>query len=183
MVKKFSSNSRAYTLIELLITVAVMAFIGSLAFFGIRDFNTSQAVSDAQRNFISDLRAAQNKAANGGSGVNFKTASFGSADPAHYTVDGNLVTLPAGVSLSIANPAAATSVVLCFANPYLSAYGASQCGGCAPGSFFACTDATPPQIGMSAASEVTVIFRRAAVSKTVVIKGNGMNISQIYALN
>ncbi|MCL4397483.1 prepilin-type N-terminal cleavage/methylation domain-containing protein [Patescibacteria group bacterium] len=188
MDKYRSYHSRAYTLIELLISLAIMAIIGVLAFYGIQDFNVNQAVSDAQHNFISDLRATQNQAALGADGVNFKTVWVNTGSPDQYTISytvplsNNLVSvtkiLPTGVTVSAPNPA---NFTVCLANPKLTGYTTGQCGNCAVAgseAFFACNNGTKVD-----SNYLDVTFSRGSVSKTVRIEGNGMDISRIYALD
>lgn len=90
-----------YTLIELMVVLAIMGFIAAVAFYGLRSYNNAQQVINAQKDFVNLLRATQNKVTNGADGDNYKT------------VDTSTLTLPINVTVS-------PSVIICFNNPNLT---------------------------------------------------------------
>lgn len=94
---------KGYTLVELLVAIAVMGFIAAIAFFGLRSYNNSQQVINAQKDFANLLRATQNKVVNGADGLSIRVV--------HVPAD--ITTLPAGVSITSPN------VDICFNNPNL----------------------------------------------------------------
>lgn len=166
-----------YTLIELLVVLGITGTIAVLAFYGINNFNVNQSVSDAQRNFISDMRSLQNKASVGAEGVNYQRLTFTSSSPAQYTIGtSQIVALPAGVTMSVKTPATATRLTICLANPNLGGYLAGECD-CGAGIYFACSNTS----SKFTAGKVEVVFTRDSVSRTVAVEGNNMVVSRIYA--
>ncbi len=91
-----------YTLVEILVVMAIMSIFGVMAIYGMRSTSNSQSVTDAQRNFISSLRATQNKVINGADGLSVQVF--------HVPAD---ISLPTGVSVS-------PTVNICFNNPSLA---------------------------------------------------------------
>jgi prepilin-type N-terminal cleavage/methylation domain-containing protein len=163
------SNSGGYTLVELLVTLAIVGFLAVIAFYGLRGADAGQKLTGAQKNFLSDLRAMSNQAANGAGGSAYKTVAISSAS--QYLVGGRTVTLPTGVTMD------AAGLTICFAHPALTAYTASQCGSCLTGSFFACRAGTPVSSGT-----ITVVFTSAGgETKRVNIEGNNMTVNRVYA--
>lgn len=91
-----------YTLIELMVILAIMGFIAAVAFYGLRSYDNSQQVINAQKDFVNLLRATQNKVTNGADGDNYKSVNTSS------------LILPVNVSVS------PLSLVICFNNPNLT---------------------------------------------------------------
>ena len=91
-------QSSGYTLIELMVVLAVICFIATIAFYGIKSYDNSQAVINEQLDFVNQLRSEQNKVINGADGLNTRSVS-----------------IPAGATV---NPSTVT--VICFNNPNLT---------------------------------------------------------------
>lgn len=61
----FLRFNRGFTLIELVVTVAIMAILSGMSVVGYNKFNESQTVNQAANNLASDLRLAQQNALSG----------------------------------------------------------------------------------------------------------------------
>lgn len=144
--------SGGYTLVEILIVMAIMSIFGVMAIYGIRSTSNSQSVTDAQRNFISDLRATQNKVINGADGVNSKNVVINSPNQYNYVVDGTTIKLPNGVYFLTA------TTTICFNNPSLTTS--------------SCTNTSFP---------IIVSFSNGSTTKRVTIEGAGLIVNRIYA--
>ncbi len=140
-----------YTLVEILVVVSIMSIFGVMAIYGIKNTSNSQSVTDAQRNFISDLRATQNKVINGADGVNFKNVVINSPNQYNYVVDGTTTKLPNGVYFST------PTTRICFNNPSLTTS--------------SCTNTFP----------INVSVTNGSTTKSVTIEGAGLIVNRIYA--
>lgn len=150
-----------YTLIEVMIVLAVIGVLTLIALFGISAYKQGDAVSVAQREFLSNLRATQNKVDNGADGLSVWPVSLASYP------------LPAGVTMT--NPLGA-AVTVCFANRNLDSYDSTHlCGSCSVGQGFICNGGL---IDTSAKLEVS--FTNGSLTKKVVIEGSGMRINRVY---
>lgn len=145
-----------------------MGVIAVMAIYGLKDLASGQSVTDAQRNFISDLRATQNKVINGADGKNVKIATI-SASLAQYTIDGAAapISLPSGVSFFTPT----NDLRICFFNPQVTNAACYTCTGS-----FACP---VPADGKT----VNVSFTNNKTTKNVIIEGFGTVINRIYATN
>lgn len=159
MVKQSSRPGRflGFSLVELVISLAVVAAVAAMAFFGLRSSDSARQVSDSQKNLISLLRSTQSQVVNGVSGVNFKTVNL------------STLILPLGVAVS------PTSLLICFAHPAYTTFLTNECGSCTAGQFFACNGTT------KVTAPITVTFTKGSISKQVIIDGAGIVINRIYA--
>lgn len=147
-----------YTLVEMMVVIAIMGFIATIGFYALKNQDKSQVVINAQRDFLNNMRSVQNKVETGADGLALRTINVPTD-----------VSLPTGVSIT--TPA----VTLCFANRNLSSI---TCGGCAAGIYFACRSNVAISSGY-----VDVTFSNGTTFKTVRIEGDGMNIGRIYERN
>ena len=60
--RNYAHRNSAYTLIELLVGITIMALIFSIGFVSYRDFSRKQALTGVTKGLISDLRLIQQKA-------------------------------------------------------------------------------------------------------------------------
>jgi prepilin-type N-terminal cleavage/methylation domain-containing protein len=114
---------KAYTLIEILIVLAVMGLLFSFGFVSFRDFSRRKIVSGTAEAVRGNLRMAQNNATSGtrpeGGGCDSKVLenySFRVYDPGAYRIEANCmgavltnmtvrdVVLPAGIFISVPSP-------------------------------------------------------------------------------
>lgn len=168
---KRNTFRRGYTILELVVVLAVIGVIATIAFFGFGSFNKTQFVIDAQSQFLGNLRAAQNQVRNGASGSSVRAVRIINAT-SYSLPDGTVITLPNGVTLS---PASSSSI--CFTNSNLAQFAASpnNCGTCTSGSTgFVCNSSS----ALSAA-DFTVTFTNGSSSRSVIVRGTGMNITRI----
>lgn len=184
MVKK----SFGYTLIELLVVIAVTGVIAVIAFYAIGSFNSGQNVISAQREFVSTLRAAQNRVTNGAEATPILTVLLPAARNS-YTI-GNAVTntsvlsgLPKGVTFTVTDVATnnvlSGDLSLCFVNRSLASYddtvSAHTCGGCVSGSGFICSGTT-----ILSNTAINVNFSSGGNTKIAAIEGSGIYIDRMY---
>ena len=182
-------NNRAYTLIETLIVVAIMAVLAVIAAYGLKNQDQSQVVINAQRDFVTNLRSVQNNVRNGVDGQAVMSVIL-TQNSSSYTIVSatsplktKTILLPTGVTVGFAGSA---TQAVCFANVNLSAYtSAAKCASapdgttaCVSGTGYLCTSTTA-----SSPTNLTVNFTNNTVTKTVSIEGAGMNIVRVYATN
>ena len=172
-----------YTLVELMVALGIMGFIAAIALYSVRSFNDAQVVVNAQKDFVSNLRAVQNKVDNGADSSNYKVLDVANNQPS-YVLDSVTVTLPAGVKVYTVF---GERLYVCLANPnvlatYPACYAAGpgpgqlgKCGQCT-GKIFACHGLTP----ISSGNRI-VTFTKGSFSKQVVINGSGMRVTSIDA--
>lgn len=179
--------NRGYTLIELMVVIAISGLIAMIVFFGIRSFGNSQAVTNAQLEFASNLRSLQTQVYNGSQGLNNQYIRLQNNQASYGVYDNNntllrTVTLPAKVKLPAGYP---LYLAICLANPNLASYGSvpgiNQCYQCSSGVYFACqSDGTSfTQVG-STPTTIQIGFTNGTITKYVNVVGSGMTISQIY---
>jgi len=82
-----------------MVALGIMGFIAAIALYSVRSFNDAQVVVNAQKDFVSNLRAVQNKVDNGADSSNYKVLDVANNQPS-YVLDSVTVTLPAGVKVS-----------------------------------------------------------------------------------
>ncbi|MBI3559113.1 type II secretion system protein [Candidatus Gottesmanbacteria bacterium] len=160
---------QGYTLIELMVVLAIMGFIAAVAFYGLRNYNNAQQVINTQKDFVNLLRATQNKVTNGADGSPVKTVDVPMS-----------LSLPVGINVT--NNRTGNGITICFANSNLISFDSTnvlyQCGACSSGSdYFLCDDVTNSKI----LGGVTFSFSNGSTIKTVTIEGSNMTINRIYA--
>lgn len=172
MVNKNSSVSgifiKGYTLVELVVVLGIVAFMGALTFYGFTNQNKDSRVISAQRELVVNLRSLQTKVDSGVDGTNFKTATFVSGSNS-YTLDGKVVNLTPGVTLSFAT----TPVTIYFSHPSLGSLAA--CG--ASTAYFACSG---PPSALVPYTSGTITLGFVGSTRTVKIEGIGMSVNRIY---
>lgn len=179
MVNKTSSVAwslrKGYSLIELVVVLAIITFMGMLTFFGFGNQNKDQRVLAAEREIIVNLRSIQTKVDSGVGGANYKTATFRNGD-SFYTLDGTTINLTPGVKLSLTT----TPVTIYFSHPSLACY-STTCGapttttcGASATIYFACGGSP---VGVLSPL-VTIGF--VGSTRTIKIEGSGMNVNRIY---
>ncbi len=181
--------NRGYTLIELLIVIVISGLVAAIVFFGIRSYSNSQSVTNAQLEFVSNLRSLQTQVYNGAQGLNNQyillqnnQSSYGVYDNTNTLL--RTVTLPAKVKLPVGYP---PFLAICFANPNLTSYsnlsGVSECYQCNAGIYFACQSdgASFTQIG-STPTTFQIGLTNGSITKYVTIEGSGMVINRINKL-
>ncbi len=178
-----------HTLIELIITLAVMAFVSGIVFQGLRSFYNGSVISLASKQYLSDLRSLANKVNYGANGVSLKTVNVVS-NTQSYSLDSGAATVDLSKQRVTITTVPAGNITLCFANPNLlnspthpNGFQAGECGGCGIGKYFACNDngATHTQIGLGGAGQVTFTFSGSGPPSTIIVEGNGNNITRMYA--
>lgn len=185
-------STTGFTLIELMVVIAVLGVVGTMVFFGIQSFDQGQAVLDAQRNLLVSLRTLQNKVNSGADGESVKRVDLvagGSSYNLQTVGDETLtVNLPANTTLTYSasdGSPLGSPLSLCFVNPNLAAFdGTHVCGlpsanPCISGSGYVCDRSGVPQALSPPAVRVTLT--RGDISKTVVIEGSGMTVTRMYA--
>lgn len=165
-----------YTLVEMMVVLAVMGLVAGLTIYALRSFNSTEPLSNAQKEFVVNLRSAQTRAESGDTINNTSVVQQVTFSSGGYAINGSSISLPAGVSISTL-PA---NIVLCFPNPNLDAYdnaGGHKCGNCISGVGFVCKS------GTTLTSEpVKVTFTKTGASPKIVnISGSGMQIIEIDA--
>jgi len=115
--KQISNKKNGYTLIEILVALAIIGLLFSFGYVSFRDFSRRQEVSGAAKGIQGDLRLAQGDAisgqkSSGCSGV-LDGYSFLVAPPSEYKIQANCgaapidvkdVTLPSDVTISVPFP-------------------------------------------------------------------------------
>lgn len=155
---------KGYTLVELVVVLGIVAFMGALSMYGFASQNKDQRVIAAQREMVVNLRSIQTKVDSGVDGTNFKTATFVNGS-SFYTLDGKVISLTPGVTLSLA----VTPVTIYFSHPSLTTL--SACG--AVTAYFACSGSTSYTSG-------TISIGFTGSSRSVKIEGIGMSVNRIY---
>ncbi len=202
-------TSFGYTLVELMVTLTIVGIMAMIAFIGVGSYRQGDFLVNAQQEFISNLRALQNKVDNGADSESVKSLDLplSGTTATSYKVQitaGNrrIVTLPSGVYLSAyytpsfpSNLPYAGPLSFCFSNRYLTNFDNvnNQCGPNVPPPS-PCTDPTLPlgyvcdqSSGLpTAINPVTLVVQfkllnNAAMSREVVVEGTGGRINRIYA--
>lgn len=151
-----------YTLVEMLVVIAIMSFIAVLSLYGMKSQDKTHFLNSAQKDFLNTLRSTQNKVNTGANGLAVRTV--------RVPTD---IILPTGVSIT------SPSADICFVNSNISTYTTIiKCGLCISGSGYICTGSTA-----SSPTFFDVIFFNGVMSKTVRIEGTGMTIGRIYERN
>lgn len=192
-------RSLGYTLIELVIVLAIIAGISVLSVYGLASQNSKQLVTNAQLEFVSNLRSVINGVDQGINGQNFEyllltngTNSY-ALNSSSGTTTRTFSMLQSKVYLCIVDPPSSQNIAICAANPNLSSYpNGATCSSCASGSYFACqsTGAGYAPIGNAGPDTITVRFSQNSnclaagnvYHKDVVIEGSGMQISRVNPL-
>lgn len=103
---------KGYTLIEILVVLAIMSLLFNFGSAGFRDFARRQALSGTAKNIQGDLRLAQANAATGqkpsGCTTTLDSYSFNVKSASRYTIEANCavstivkdVNLPSGITIS-----------------------------------------------------------------------------------
>ncbi len=192
-----------FTLFEMMVVLAIMAFVAGIAFFGLKSFNQAQPVINAENEFLVNVRALSTEMSNGAggaAGVAVRSLVIPADGGNSYTIFNslipaqsvNIVTL-SGVTISSNYGQAGQNVLpvgICFANPALTAYSptqpcagdltGSQNGSCYSGSNgFLCQNQQGAGALVSSGT-YSVTFSGGGTSKTVYFEGNGMTISRVY---
>lgn len=189
--------AKGYTLIELLIVMAIITVVGVIAFYAFGSTNNAQAVAAAQLEFATNLRSVVNGVNNGASGLTnqyffITTSSVGGKNLKYELFDDNNPTnpptnpinsfpLPAGVKICLPNSSASTGcaeaqpqLYICIANPNLTAYsqtpGKDYCSTCNPGAFFACRADGMIQRTPISSSTDTLIVRFMSTKNSAIYK-------------
>jgi prepilin-type N-terminal cleavage/methylation domain-containing protein len=175
MVRPVFKNVRGFTLIEVIVVLAVAGVVAVLALKSLGGGGKDQSLVSAQREFLTALRGAQNRVLNGVSSTGFEAVTINSGS---YVINGSTVSLSSGVT--IANSSLPLSV--CFASsllPNSPGYTAGKCGNHSncTGAFFGCDN----NGNKTTAGSLTVIFSNGSTQKSVVIEGSGMTINRVYA--
>lgn len=163
--------ARGYTLIEILVVLAIIGVLAVVVFTGISGYNKNQYLSNAQREFLTALRGTQNRVLNGANTVNYEVVTVNTNS---YQIGNNSpVSLPPGITVASTVP-----TCLYFANPLLTTNAANSCGtaNCAAGAYFGCVNGV-----LTSSGSLSVTFTNDSTSKTVVIEGSGMTINRVYA--
>jgi type II secretory pathway pseudopilin PulG len=156
-------------LVEVLVVLAVAGIVAILALKSLGGGGKDQSLVNAQREFLTALRGAQNRVANGASPGGLEKVVFNVNSA--YTVNGTPVSLPVGITITNSLP-----LTICFASRLLiTPYVSGQCGSCV-GSFFACENGANKANG-----SLNVTFFSGSTQKSVVIEGSGMTINRVYA--
>lgn len=177
-LKAFGKNG--YTLIELMIVMAVMALLAGVGWLGFRNYEYSAQLSNAQRDLINRLQAARDEALSGVLASGSST-HFAQILPSRtYTVDGHSLVVGQNVVISAVSPAGA-AVNIYFFHPSELKEEHSDPASC-PDSchdgvtcHFACQ-------GLSPVSDEIVIalqHERTGLRRCVKIEGSGMRVNRI----
>lgn len=190
-----------YTLLELVITLGIIGVVAVIIFFGIGSFNKNQSLVNAQQEFVSNLRSAQNRVLTGADAATIMAVSFPvpSGSPpviSSYSVANaasnttTAVNLPTGVSMTLSlveadqtRTAVTGALTVCFVNRNLATYDGSayngfyahECGSCATGNGFACQDGI-----IVLQKAVEAVFSQGSAQNKVEIEGTGMYIDRVY---
>lgn len=143
-----------YTLVELMVVLAILGVLSVMALYANRSFTYGQAVRNAQLKLLSDLRGTQTGVNSGALGKSVQVVSI-PVNGSTYTVDSRTVTLPTGVTFL--NPAAKT---ICFVNVNYT---------------------TPYMCPMSFPIVLTLRHPSINYTRTVTVDGSGLTINRIYA--
>lgn len=179
-------KNRGYSLVELLVVMAVIGAVAGVAFFGSRSFNNTTAVSNASKEFVTNLRAVQNRVDNGQvleNGKVVQEVTIPANGSAYYSVNGTEINLPSGVTLTNSTNIPLT---ICFPNRNLDAYDSvlvdgiavHQCANCNVDDSIGFICKNPGGISTSTVS-VTFASNVSTVGQTVTINGSGMRVTEI----
>lgn len=192
MDKRFSSSNRllnrAFTLIELMVVMAVIGILAMISLYGYRNFDTQQSVQTAQKDFINNFRSVQNRV-NSGNGGNVINLSFNANG---YSFSGQTTALPSGVSVTISTydygsnswTELDSNLYTCVPNQNLTTYDSSinVCGktsvNCSGNDFIACYTGINPAV--KAKGPIRITFSKNSYIKVVQIEGSGMRITRVY---
>ncbi len=203
MVKAIASSG--FTLVELMVVLALIAIVATGAFFGLSQSNNVQPLINAQKELVSALRSIQNQVINGSDGVSVKSvilpiASNCTASSCSYTVvnsyltstyQSTVVNLPRGIQF--ANLDAAKPTAICFSNPNLTNFEVGQvcvtdvtsklgctCAVSPCTSFigFICNGGSSPTLSSVSAFDITLL--KGSAQKVIRLEGSGMKINRIY---
>lgn len=166
------SLKRAYTLIEVTVVLAIVAFMGLLTIYGFSNQNKDQRVVNSQRELVANLRSMQTKIDSGAEGDNVKIANFVNGGN-YYTLDGVRVSLPPGVTLLVSK----SPTNIYFSHPAYPNH-SSNCA--STNIYFACAG-TPLEAfdGSAGHNSISVGFT-GSTNRFVRVDGSGMNINRIY---
>ncbi len=154
-----------YTLIEMLVVIAIMSFIAVMSLYGMKNQDKTHYLNSAQKDFLNTLRSTQNKVNTGANGLAVRSFILTSG-----STWGN------GITYTITGGG---TKAICFVNPNLSTFtSVNKCESCVTGSGYICTGTTA-----SSPAFLDVIFSNGVASKTVRIEGTGMTIGRIYERN
>jgi type II secretory pathway pseudopilin PulG len=162
-----------------MVVISIIGIVAATTLYGLKTSNTSQSVDNAQKEFVSNLRAIQNKVDNGDVSVNKAVQEIGvPASGTSYTINGsNVVTLPPGVAMTNKIGISSSNITLCLSDRNLNSFDSiNKCSSCSD-----VTDVGYVCNGGIASSPASVVvtFTSGSISKTVTIKGSGMRISSI----
>lgn len=173
--------SLGYTLIELVIVLAIIGVIAAIAFFAIATYNHDAPVVNAARDLVATLRSVQNRVNNGADGKSIKYVTIAPDGANSYTIKDNTgavqtVTLSGGVTIANSRNGQA-GVDICFAYPaLLSLNSTNHCGLCQTGaSGFICDNAA-----LVSPASFFLTLSRGAVTSRVYIEGKNLTIDRIY---
>lgn len=168
-------NFLGYTLIELMVVMAVMAMITGIGWYGFRSYSYQTQLSDSQRNLTSRLLAARNEALAGvlvgGSPIHYAQFVVSS----QYIIDGQNFNVGENVEISDISPAKA--IIFYFFHPSQKE-DEESCPECC---HFACdlTDFSNP-IPIDGDIRITFQHRLTLARKCLKVEGQGLRINRIY---
>lgn len=151
-------SCRGYTLLELMVVIAIMGFVAVTSFYGLRTLNKTDQTAEAQKQILGNLRAVQNEVLAGSNSGVTRSATFLNGARTSYAIDGVTYPLPAGVAVT-----ALADTIVCFNNP--NATTSTCCGGAG----YACPN-----------RPATLTVSGTGPSRTIIIEGNGLFITRIY---
>ena len=135
----FKMNQKGFSLMELMVAIAIISIMTSMSVVSYRDFNNSKALSFGLKQFLMDFRVVQNNALgvlqhngdipDGGYGIRISTGDSSyimfADDDGEYDYDGgteiiSIVDLPSGVTINsiTINSITTTPVDIIFSPPY-----------------------------------------------------------------
>ncbi len=167
----FGTLTKGYTLVELVIVLAIVAFMGLLTVYGFTNQNKDQRIISSQREIVVNLGWLQTKVDSGVGGSSVKTAVFVNGNN-YYTVDGTNVFLTSGVKLSISQ----TPATIYFSHPAYTSH-ATACG--AASVYFACAGTPLAPYDGTTYTFIKIGFT-GSTNRYVRIDGSGMNVNRIY---
>ncbi|MBI4099759.1 prepilin-type N-terminal cleavage/methylation domain-containing protein [Candidatus Microgenomates bacterium] len=176
-----------YTLLELLVVLSVAGIVATMVFFGLGSYNNTDAVTNAQKEFINNLRAIENKVNVGADGKAVKWVGIDRTSGQYKLYDkdnptGTVINVaPVTIDYSVVGATVNNPFSLCFINPNLTALDNTGSHACA-----LCNDPTATgwvcdQATLKNPASLTVTFSRGSFQKSVVVEGSGMQINRIYA--